>query len=276
VITGATRVAGVIGDPVEHSLSPALHNAGFASLGADWVYVAFRVAAGRAGQALEAMRSLGIGGLSVTMPHKQQVAELVDALDPAAQALRSVNTVVVLPDGRLQGHSTDGAGFVAALLAGGHVVVGRSVAVMGAGAAARSIIDALARQQVERIVVVNRTHDSAVAAAELAGDAGSVGSAADIPSVDIVVNATSVGMGSSVLPFDPALLRSGQVVADIVYHPRQTALLAEAERRGAHPVDGLGMLVHQAALQQQLWVGRMPDIAALASAAERELALRRQ
>lgn len=276
MISGATRVAGVIGSPVRHSLSPALHNAAFAQLAVDWVYTAFEVAPGRAQAAIDAMRALGLGGLSVTMPHKEGVAAAVDALDPAAAALRSVNTVVPQADGSLKGFSTDGAGFVASLAAAGVVVAGRTVCVLGAGAAARSVIDALAREGAARITVVNRTVSTADDAVHLAPGVGLVGAPHDVRDADIVVNATSVGMGADDLPCDPALLRAGQVVADLVYHPRDTSLLRAARTAGAQPVDGLGMLVHQAALQQQLWHGLRPDVAVMAAAAERELAARRQ
>ncbi|MEO5723998.1 MAG: shikimate dehydrogenase [Ilumatobacteraceae bacterium] len=281
-ITAATRIAGVIGHPVGHSLSPALHNAGFASLQIDWAYAAFDVPPGSVSDALRAMRTLGIGGLSVTMPHKEAAAEAVDELDPSAAALHSVNTVVALPDGRLVGHSTDGDGFVASLADAGVPTVGVSVCVLGAGGAARSIVEALARHGVASIVVVNRSAAGATRAAALAGplgathQLGSQRAAQAIRDAALVVNATSVGMGSAELPIDPALLHRGQVVADIVYHPRHTALLGAAHAAGARTVEGLGMLVHQAALQQRLWTGRSPDVAAMAAAAEHELALRQQ
>jgi shikimate dehydrogenase len=223
------------------------------------------------------MRALGLGGLSVTMPHKEAVADGVDALDPAAAALHSVNTVVRSPEGLLVGHSTDGAGFVASLVEADVVVAGRSIVVLGAGAAARAVIDALARAGAASVTVVNRSIDRAEHAAALAGDAGRVGDAADVADVagaDIVVNATSVGMASDELPIDASLLRVGQVVADLVYHPLETALLRAAAAAGARTVDGLGMLVHQAALQQQLWLGDLPDTAVMRAAALRELAAR--
>ncbi len=278
LIRGSTRLAAVIGHPVAHSLSPALHNAGFADSGADWVYAAFDVAEGTAAAALAAMRALGIGGLSVTMPHKEAVAELVDVLDPAAAALRSVNTVVALADGRLQGHSTDGAGFVASMREAGVDLDGRSVAVLGAGAAARAIIDALGRVPVGEIVVVNRSVDRAEIAVSLGNGRARLGVAAEVREADVVVNATSVGMGaaSRELPVDPGLLHGGQVVADIVYHPRRTAFLDAAEQAGARTVDGLGMLVHQAVLQQVLFTGLIPSVAVMRAAAERELAARGQ
>ena len=276
MISASTKLAAVIGSPVRHSLSPALHNAGFAASKLDWVYAAFEVAPGQADAALDAMRVLGISGLSVTMPHKQAVAMLVDELDPAAAVLRSVNTVVPIGDGRLRGYSTDGAGFVSSLSAQGIEVAGLRVCVFGAGGAAHAIIDAVARAGAASITVVNRTVNRAWAAAGLAGAIGEVGRPDAVTDCDLVVNATSIGMGSDDLPFDVDLLQPSHVVADIVYHPRRTALLVAAEARGARPVEGLGMLVHQALLQQQLWTGTAPAAAVMWAAAERELSLRGQ
>jgi shikimate dehydrogenase len=276
VISATTRVAALIGSPVRHSLSPALHNAGFAATGVDWVYTAFEVEPGGAAAALAAMRVLGFGGLSVTMPHKEDVADLVDELDPAASALRSVNTIVPIADGRLKGYSTDGAGFVASLAAQGIEIAGRRVCVLGAGGAARAIIDALARSDAAAITVVNRSADRATAAAALGGVIGAVGQPGDIADCDIIVNATSLGMGSTELPLDPGLLHAAHIVADIVYHPRRTALLVAAERVGARTVEGLGMLIHQAVLQQQLWTGSTPEATVMRAAAERQLAAQGQ
>jgi shikimate dehydrogenase len=267
------RVAAVIGSPVHHSLSPAIHNAAFVAAGLDWVYVAFEVGPGEAGGALDAMRTLDLGGLSVTTPHKEDVARGVDSLDPAAAALRSVNTVVWGPDRRLVGHSTDGAGFVASLGASGIDVAGATVAVVGAGAAARSVIDALGRAGAAAVAVVNRTADRAAEAAAVSPVAR-VGSIGDVTAVDIVVNATSIGMGTDDVPVDVGLLRPGQVVADLVYHPLETALLRAAAAVGCTTVDGLGMLVHQAVLQQELWTGRRPDPTPMRAAALAELARR--
>jgi shikimate dehydrogenase len=267
------RVAAVIGHPVAHSLSPALHNAAFAAGGLDWTYVAFEVAPGAGVAALDAMRTLGIGGLSVTTPHKEAVAAAVDELDPEAAALRSVNTVSWDGHGRLVGHSTDGDGFVASLVAAGVDVAGAAVAIVGAGAAGRSVVDALGRSGAADVAVINRTPAQAAEAAALSAVAR-VGATADIASASIVINATPVGMGTAELPFDPALLRAGQVVADLVYHPLQTALLVAAGAAGCTTVDGLGMLVHQAVLQQLIWTGVRPDPAVMRAAAEAELAAR--
>jgi shikimate dehydrogenase len=274
VITATTRVAAVIGSPVRHSLSPAIHNAAFAAAGLDWVFTAFEVVPGAAPAAMAAMRALGIGGLAVTMPHKDDVAQAADVVSPAARALGAANTIVLQPDGRLAAHSTDGEGFVWSLRDAGVDPAGRDVVVLGAGGAARAVIDALARARAGSITVVNRSRDRADVAAALAGDRGRVGEPADVARADLIVNATSIGMGSTELPLDAALLSGHHVVADLVYHPLETALLHVAREAGAVAIDGLGMLVHQAALQQELWTGHRPDVVVMRAAAENELAAR--
>jgi shikimate dehydrogenase len=272
-ITGATRLAAVIGHPVRHSLSPALHNAVFEAGGLDWRFVAFDVHPGGAAEAVAAMRTLGIGGFAVTMPHKADMADAVDEVDQAAAALRSVNTVVLREDGSTLGASTDGPGFVNLLAAEDVALDGRRVVVLGAGAASRSIVDALGRRGIVDIAIVNRTPEHAVAVCELA-ETARVGSLDDIEGADVLINTTSVGMGADELPFDPVLLHERLTVADIVYHPRRTALLHAAEDAGAATVEGLGMLVHQAVLQQELWTGVSPDPAVMWRAAEAELSRR--
>jgi shikimate dehydrogenase len=276
------RIAGLavlIGSPVAHSLSPVIHRAAFAAAGIDWAYAALDVAPGEGAAAVDAMRVLRLGGMSVTMPHKAHVAAAVDRLDPAARSLQSVNTVSWDGD-VLVGASTDGAGFVAALTEIGIDVEGARVAIIGAGGAARSVIDALGRAGTKDITVLNRSEEAAEHAAQLT-TAASVGIVSDVTRADIVVNATSVGMGVEVaragagdLPCDPALLHRAQIVVDLVYHPLRTAWLCAADERGARTVDGLGMLIHQAALQQQCWLGALPDVAVMRAAAEAALAAR--
>lgn len=267
------RLAAVIGAPVRHSLSPAMHNAVFAAAGLDWTFTRFEVVPGGAKAAIEAMAVLGIGGYAVTMPHKQQAFECVDEVDPAAQALGAVNTVVLRDDGSTYGGSTDGMGFVESLLDEGVEVTERRVVVVGAGGAARSIVDALGRSGAADIVILNRTPSSAESAAGLA-DVARAGTVDDVAAAHILVNATSVGMGTDDLPIDAEVLRPDLAVADIVYHPLETALLRAARAVGATTVDGLGMLVHQAVLQQRLWTGLSPDPTTLRRAAEHELARR--
>lgn len=275
--TGATQVAGVIGDPIRHSLSPVLLNAAFEACGLDWVYVAFPVGAGDAARALDGMRALGIDGLSVTMPHKADVAALVDERTPQAAALGAVNCVV--RDGeRLVGHNTDGAGFLAGLAAEtGFDVRDRSVLVLGAGGAARAVIAAVAAAGAGSVVVANRSAERGELAATSAGAVGRAvpvdALAGIVPSVDLVVNATSVGMGDDpASPLDPALLRAGQVVVDLVYQPLVTTLVAGARERGVTVTNGLAMLVHQAALAFTLWTGVDAPIAAMTAAVADRLA----
>jgi shikimate dehydrogenase len=265
-------VAAVIGDPVRHSWSPTIFEAAFDATGLDWTYVAFEVAPASLADALAGARALGLAGLSVTTPHKEAVAGLVDEVSPRAAALRAVNCVTVA-DGRLLGDNTDGQGFVDALGWAEVAVGGRRVAVLGAGGAARAIVAALAEYGADDVAVVNRTADRAAAAAALAGPVGRVGTPADLERADLVVNATSVGFGDpTAMPVDAELLRPQHVVVDVVYHPLRTALLREAEGRGARTVDGLGMLVGQAAVAFERWCGVVAPVAAMRRAAEAQLA----
>lgn len=272
-ISGSTRLAAVIGSPVGHSLSPAIHNAGFAAAGLDWRFVALEVAPGDCARALDGMRALGLGGLSVTTPHKDDVAGLVDERSGDAERLAAVNCVVPLGDGRLRGENTDGAGFVAALREEGVEPAGLRCAVLGAGGAARSVVLALARAGAAEVAVVNRTAAKAEAAAALAGDVGRVADVADVGAADLVVNATSIGMAPDTgLPVDPEALRASAVVAELVVNPVRTPLLQAAAGRGLATVDGVGMLVHQAAIAFEAWTGTPAPVAAMASAAREQLA----
>jgi len=269
---GSTRLAAVIGHPVHHSRSPRLADAAFRAAGLDWTMVAFDVAEGAAAEAVAAVRVLGIGGLMVTMPHKAAVIGALDSLTPAAQALGAVNSISWVGD-ELVGHNTDGEGLVASLHHDSEVIVaGRRCAVLGAGGAARSVVHALAQAGASEVVVINRTPERAEVAARLAGPAGRVGSNVDLPRADIVINATSVGMGAGIgdtgpLPCPEDSFRRGQVVVDLVYQPVTTPLLEVAAANGAHAVDGLGMLVHQAAISLRRWTGVDPDLAVMHRAA---------
>ena len=283
-ITSSTSVAAVIGDPVKHSLSPVIHNVGFRSLGIDWMYVACEVKEGDSQSALDAMKTFGLRGLSVTMPHKTAIASLVDSVSVAAQALNSVNTIEVTSDGSLVGHSTDGDGLIASLDEQGVSVTGTTILILGAGGAARSVIDALQRHGCRQMIVANRSVDHAQHAAALAPALTTVVSIANLVDLaeaaaksDIIINATSVGMSKSpdtvsVSPLAPDLIGRHHVVVDLVYHPIETELLRLARSRGALAIDGLGMLVHQAALQQQIWTGLTPNVSDMYQAALQALA----
>lgn len=272
--TGSTRLAAVIGDPVRHSLSPVLHNAAFEALGLDWTYVAFEVAAGRSGDALAAVRALGIAGLSVTMPHKAAILDGLDDVSPVADALGAVNCVTN-QRGRLVGDNTDAPGFVTGLAHDTSLDLAASrVVVVGAGGAARAVIRGLADAGAREVIVVNRTGDRARAAAALADDRGRVGDITDVKAADLVVNATSVGMGDQTraVPFDPALIAPGQVVVDIVYEPQETRLLAELRANGVEAYNGLSMLLFQAARAFELWTGETAPVSAMSTAVRSVLA----
>ena len=273
------HVVGVIGSPVAHSLSPLLHNSAFAALGlADsWRSYAFEVPPGQAAPALVTMRRNAITGLSVTMPHKADVAALVDECSDVARLLAAVNCIHRRQD-RLYGTNTDGEGFLASLARGAAFeATDKRCVVVGAGGAARAVVLALAHAGAADVAVVNRTPERAFEAAALAGSQGRAvdlteGAIADAATLaDLVVNATPVGMngvGATDWLVAPGLLGAGQVAADLVYAPRPTAWLSEAAAVGATTLDGLGMLVHQAAAQLLLWTGENPPVEAMWRAAE--------
>jgi len=265
---GSTCVAAVIGDPIRHSRSPAIHNAAFAATGLDWVFVAFEVPAGQGGAAVKAVRALGLGGLSVTMPHKQEAAWACDELTDDATALRAVNTVVVTERGRLLGASTDGEGFLRAVRDEGvDVGDGTSALVLGAGGAARAISHALGRAGAH-VTVAARRKDAAESAAGLVRGAGAVLlDTCDPGGFDLVVNATPLGMRGEEPPIDANRLNPSQFVVDTVYHPIETPLLATARARGVRCTNGLGMLVHQAALAFEMWTGVDAPLDAMRAAA---------
>lgn len=272
-VNGETRVAGVIGWPVRHSLSPPMHNAAFAALGLNWVYVPFAVAPDQVGAAVQAVRALDLAGLNVTIPHKLAVLAHLDEVSVEAQRLGAVNTIVNR-DGRLFGYSTDGEGFLRSLRELGEDVAGRSVALIGAGGSARAVALAVAKAGAERLTIVNRTVAKAeavvamvraalpqipVEAVELAeGDA-----AETVREAAIIIDSTAVGMfpHHEVEPVIPAdWLHTGQIVCDLTYNPRETVLLKAAARAGARTLDGTGMLIHQGALAFEYWTGQTAPV----------------
>jgi shikimate dehydrogenase len=304
-------LVGIIGDPVGHSLSPVLHNAAFSAMDLDWVYLAFEVPTEEVPAAVAGVRALGIDGLSVTMPHKAAVAALVDRLSPAAEQLGAVNTVV-RRGGCLDGETTDGDGLLAALrFDEGWEPAGRRCLLLGTGGAARAVALALGRAGVSQLLVAGRRLEMAAATALLAGPAGEIGTVEQADSVDTIINATPVGMAAAsrlaegagppppadldaarhrasppgldasldaarqrALPLgiDPARIGPDQLVVDLVYAPAVTPLLEAARGRGATAVNGLGMLIHQAALQFRLWTGEDPSLEVMSAAAIAALA----
>lgn len=266
----------MIGAPVEHSLSPVIHNAAFAALGLDWAYFAVSVPDGRAPDALAAMRSLHLAGMSVTMPHKAAAAAGSDVLTPRAERLGAVNCLAWRGT-QVEGDSTDGPGFLDSLVVD-HAwdPAGRRAVVVGAGGAARAVIAALAEAGAAQVGVLGRTPERAAQAALLAGAVGAVVDPDAVAGADLVVNATPVGMGGDpALPVDADRLGAGQVVVDLVYDPVETPLLVAARERGAMPVNGLGMLVHQAAHAFRRWTGEDPPVEVMSAAAVAALATHR-
>jgi shikimate dehydrogenase len=278
-VGGATRVAGVVGWPVEHSLSPAIHNAAFAAAELDWVYVPLAVRPGTLQAALHGLVALGFAGANVTMPHKTEAADLIDTLSEDAELLRAVNTIRVVDD-RLEGHNTDVGGFDRFLRRdAGFEPAGRSALLYGAGGAARACALALARGGLGRLTVVARAPERAaplVAIVEPIGVEVEVVRVGEDRSfeVDLEVNATPVGTATD-LPFGPhARFGPGVMVVDLLYDPPVTAIQRQAREAGAIVFGGVGLLVEQAALSFELWTGTPASLEVMSAAALAAIAVR--
>ena len=261
MLTGRTRLAGLVGWPVAHSRSPLLHNHWLARYGIDGAYVPLPVAPAALETALHGLAASGFAGVNVTVPHKQAAASLCDSLDAAAARTGSANTLVFAPDGGIRGSSSDGPGFIASLRAAGIDPCAGPALLLGAGGAARAIAASLLACGVA-VTVVNRTSARGESLAQaLAGV--TLAAWQDWPlllaDAALLVNATSLGMtGQAPLAADLSRAPRGLTVADIVYAPRETALLAEARARGLRTVEGTGMLLHQAAAGFAAWFGVVP------------------
>ncbi len=276
MIAGTTQVLGVIGDPVAHSASPAMHNAALRALKLNYVYAAFCVAPAALPAALAGMRAFGLVGLNVTVPHKQAVMAHLDELSAEAQSIGAVNTIANR-DGRLVGYNTDAFGIVQSLkVDGGLARLPPKVALLGAGGAARAVLYALlARDEVEEVLLLNRTVAKAAALAEdldRAGrvQVGSLAEAGPIGDAGLLINATSIGMHprQDVSPLaDPSCLHEGMLVADIVYNPLETMLMRQGAAAGAAVINGLGMLAWQGARSFAIWTGVEPPVEAMVAAA---------
>lgn len=272
---GATGTLCVMGDPVKHSLSPAIHNAALSHLGLDFAYLAFEVNERQLGAAMAGVRALGISGVSITMPHKEAVIQHLDEVSLRAQRLSSVNVVYRSGD-RLMGDSTDGAALVDALRFECQASLEECrVGVVGTGGAARAIVLALGEAGTKEIAVVGRSPEHVRATAELSWQARSA-TMADLSSCDILINATSVGMAStpqasmSSIPLD--VISQSQLVYDIIYSPAMTPLLVAASSAGARTSNGVSMLVHQAARAFQYWTGLEAPLDVMQAAAVEQLA----
>ncbi|MEM3703125.1 MAG: shikimate dehydrogenase [Candidatus Bathyarchaeia archaeon] len=265
-VSGRTKVFCVIGNPIEHSLSPTMHNIAFKHLKIDAIYVAFNVKENMLEDAVKGMRSFGICGMNVTMPHKTAIIKYLGESDPVARFVGAVNTVLNA-DGKLLGFNTDGVGALRALEENGVKTKGKRILLLGAGGAGRAIAFQLA-QEADELVILNRDVNKARLLADtlrkefnrnVVGDSLLPNILKDrIKDVDVLINATSVGMHprQNETPVDKSLLRPELAVMDIVYNPIETRLLKDAKSVGAKVIYGAEMLVFQGAASFEIWFNR--------------------
>jgi shikimate dehydrogenase len=276
-ISGKTRVCGVIGDPIEHTLSPIMHNAAFNALKLDYSFLAFKVKPAELENAANGMRALNIRGLNVTMPHKSVILKFLDRVDLSAQIINSVNTVLN-KESKLFGVNTAGGGALKALRENGVELKGRKVLLLGAGGAARAIAYTMAKEA-DELAVLNRTlkpaQDLAKMLEKLANKKIFAGSLSpkeiqqNLQDSDILINATSIGMKPKTEEslVAPKLLRSNLAVMDIVYNPIETKLAKEAQAAGAKVVSGVEMLIYQGAASFEIWTGKSAPVEVMRQAA---------
>lgn len=285
-IDGRTRLVAIFGDPIDHTLSPAIQNAAFELLGLNLVYVPFHVRPADLKAAVNSIRTLGFIGANITIPHKERVMRSLDDVHVHAKDVGAVNTVVN-KKGRLIGYNTDGAGYLLSLREEtGFSVRGKNVVILGAGGASRAIFHALLDARPASVVISNRTPKRA---ADLAREFGRKFKntvirtvpfkkgplSEEAQSADLLVNTTSLGMtGQARLDFPVESLPKGAVVSDIVYRPLETGLLKKARSRGLKTHDGLSMLVRQGSIGFELWTGKKAPVELMRKAAKKALGLR--
>lgn len=275
-----TRLVGIIGDPIEHTRSPRMHNAAFRALGIDWAYLAFHVTPDQLKSAVGGLAGMGLEGFNVTIPHKETILPHLDALSPAAEVIGAVNTVTIR-NGKLTGHNTDGEGFSLALHEAHRFKAERSRAlVLGAGGSARAVCDQLAReglrhlricarkpQKAEELADRIRTHHPHCEAKPL--DWSPLDHRAAINWAELIVNTTPVGMKKGdPSPIDTNGISPGHIVVDLIYAPPVTPLLAACEKLRARCLNGMGMLLHQGAAAFRLWTGEQPPLDVMRKALE--------
>ena len=266
-ISPATALCGIVLHPAAHTRSPAMHNAAYAALGLDALFVAFDVKPPRLAAAIAGARALGLRQLAVSIPHKQAVLAHLDEVDATARRIGAVNTVT-LRDGRCIGSNTDWIGLARALERETELA-GRRAVVLGAGGTARAATFAL-HERGAHVSVLNRTVERAEALArELGAEAAGPLEWLARLDYDVLVNTTSVGLSSDESPVPTDTLRRGAVVLDVVYEPPDTRLLHDARARGARCIGGKWMLVEQAVEQIRIWSGKTPPSEALATAFDR-------
>lgn len=270
-ITGRTKVVGVIGDPVEHSCSPQMHNSAFKELSMDYVYVPFRVKPEHLKSAIDGFKALNVAGINVTLPHKKAVLPMMDSISEEAELIGAVNTLV-FKDGIVEGHNTDARGFIASLKeAGVSDLKGKKAVILGAGGGAQAVVVGLALEGVDRIIIANRTKEKAIELARSLSQKTRVtieGISLDdtflrdyLLESDLLVSTITASMDTRIkLVVDPNWFHKELIVCDIVYIPPETNLLKAAVERGLKAIGGMGMLVHQGAISFQLWTRVEPPI----------------
>ena len=266
-ISGRTKITGIFGHPVEHTLSPAMHNAAFKALGLNYCYVPFLVHPDYLEDAIKAIRALNLCGVNVTVPHKEKVMPLLDEINEEASFIGAVNTIVN-SEGRLIGYNTDGRGFMQSLLESGISVEGKNVLIIGAGGASRAISYYLS-QNTKTLYLYNRSKNRAEKLVQdLKKIRNNVSLIEDITSLEIyhiIINATPLGLKKEdPLPFDTSLLRAEQTVCDLIY--KKTRLLEEASKKGCVTLEGLGMLLWQGLFAFELWTGKKPQVEVMRNA----------
>ncbi|MGD6818181.1 shikimate dehydrogenase [Metabacillus sp. 113a] len=264
-------VYGIIGCPVGHSMSPEIHNLAFQDLLIDAVYHRFHVEKRDLEAAVKGIRALGIKGVNVTIPHKEDVIPFLDAIDETAARMGAVNTIVN-EDGRLKGYNTDGQGYVESILPYLDKELSEiSCLIIGAGGAARGIYSAMAHAETGRVDLANRTSSRAYAilescSAPVSSKVITLNQAqCSLADYDLIIQTTSIGMSpkEQAKPISLAGIVPGTIVSDIIYNPVKTAFLQEAEKHGCRIVSGVGMFIYQAALSFRHWTGKMPDVKAM-------------
>ncbi len=263
VITSKTQLVGLLGHPVSHSQSPLMHNTAFQQKQLPFAYAAFDVAPERLKEAVAGIRGLGIKGVNVTIPHKVAILPLLDEIDPLAQRIGAVNTVVNR-NGRLVGYNTDGKGYVRSLVEEtGLLLADQVVTLLGAGGAARAVACTLADKGVKEIRIINRSREKAKLLADhlkplVPAKALEPGEFEDaVKTATLLINTTSIGMYPNVheMPIPYEWLHADLIVSDLIYNPLETKLLTSAKNVGAITHSGVGMFVNQGALAFELWTG---------------------
>ena len=276
------KLVGLIGWPLGHSFSPAMHNAAFQALELEWLYLPLPVRPGEVGAALKGLAALNFSGCNVTVPHKETVIKHLDQIDDTAKALGAVNTISI-KDGKIAGANTDPAGFLISLEEAGVRLQGMDVAVLGAGGAARAVVYALAQAQVNSVTVINRTTGRAMAMVQEMSGLFSSTTLRAMPmtvdtfrtlaqNLDLVINSTTLGMAplDNECPWPENVPMPGEATYyDLVYNPRETVFLSRAKATGAATVSGLGMLIHQGALSFKIWTGQQAPIDIMREACEK-------